>query len=848
MASRAELPIDGLLPEIIAALRSSSGIVVTAQTGAGKTTRVPPALVDAGLARDRKLVMLEPRRIAARVAAQRMSVEAGTTLGREVGYQVRFERRATKTTKVLVATEGVLLRLLQDDPFLDRFGVVVFDEFHERSLDSDLALAMVRRVQRETRPSLKIVVMSATLDATPVAKFLGDVPVVESSGRSYPLEIAYGDRIDDRPLPEQVADGIDLALSSDSPGDVLVFLPGVGEIKRTHRRLQESGVAGQVEVRELYGDLASDEQDAALRKTQRRRVILATNVAETSITVDGVTAVVDSGRARVPRFDPDLGLDRLELRWISKASADQRAGRAGRLAPGRVFRLWTQRQHSEFRDEELPQVHRVDLTAAVLELLAWGESDPAAFPWYDAPEQGSVARAMQLLQDLTATDEGRVTPVGEQLAALPLPPRLGRLVSEAQRGGVLERGALLAALLAERSRIGRSKREGAQATDSDLLDLLVSTELNLARDSRSVPYSVRRARDQIVRRLTSSTQSPTATGSDRSKNNTADEALLRAIFAAYPDRLARRREPRQPRARMVGGKGVRLADESSVRDSELFVCVDVTSSTDPRREAIVHAASPVDVAWISAEHIEAGVQLRFDEGNARVEAVHRTMYRDLVLSESPTAIPSSPEVATLLADAATKNLDQALALDDPVVAGFMARVRWLREWCPELELPAWSADDLAALLPTLCAGKRSFAELRRAPLIDFLRGALDRHQQTAVDREAPERISVPSGSQVALQYEPGKPPVLAVRIQEMFGATETPRVAAGRVRVLLHLLAPNRRPQQVTDDLASFWETTYSVVRKELRARYPKHSWPENPLEAPAESRPRRKKPRGGRG
>lgn len=835
--ARLPLPIDALLPPIVQALRAHSGAVIRAETGAGKTTRVPSAILDEAT-RSGVVLLLEPRRLAARLAAARMAQERGVELGAEVGYQVRFERRASRNTRLLVVTEGVLLRFLQDDPFLERFDAIVFDEFHERNLDSDVALAMVRRVQVEARPELKIVVMSATLDPQPIARFLGDVPVFESAGRRFPLTIEHMGSIDDRPLPEQVADGVLRALDSGGAGpvtggsaDVLAFLPGVGEIRRTRALLESAASHRGVDVRELYGDLSADAQDAALRPGPRRRVVLSTNVAETSITVEGVTQVVDSGRARIPRFDPQLGFDRLDLAWISRASADQRAGRAGRLAPGRVLRLWTLRQHEELAPEDLPEIRRLDLARAVLELRAWGEQDLESFPWFEAPAAGSLERALALLRDLGALDDGgRVTAVGRAITRLPLPPRLARLALVAADGGEAERGALLAALLAERTDAARNEPGRARsASGSDLLDQLERAERGEARGD--LPFFVRRARDQILREL----GSPRRAGRQH-----ADEPVLRAVFAAYPDRLARRREPGSPRAQLVGGKGVQLAAGSAVVHHELFVCVDLRPV--PRGDTMVHAASGVAQEWIASQQLESGVFLRFDSKRERVEAVHQTRYRDLVLREAPTSSQDMEGIAALLAREASSALDRVLPTADDSVMSHLARVRCLAEWRPELELPRWTDSDLAALLPALCMGRRSFDELRRAPWLDFLLGALRHDQRAALDREAPERWRVPSGSQVRIRYEPGQAPVLAVRIQELFGLETTPRVGGGRVPLLLHLLAPNGRPQQVTHDLESFWRNTYPGVRKELRARYPRHSWPEDPTQAAPERRPRRKK------
>jgi len=842
---KSPLPIDDVLPELVGALRAVSSAVLVAPTGAGKTTRVPPALLAAGIGGDRRIVMLEPRRIAARAAARRMAEENGWSLGGEVGYQVRFDRRAGPSTRILVVTEGILVQMLQADPFLEEVGAILFDEIHERNLQTDLSLAMARRVQREVRPDLRLLAMSATVDPGPIAEYL-NAPVIESRGRLHPVEIEYLDprreRGEEPPLPARVAVAVRRVLER-SPGDVLVFLPGVGEIQRSAEALTPLAVERDLAVLPLYGDLPPERQDAVLRPLDRRKVVLATNVAETSVTVDGVTAVVDSGLVRRLRYDPATGLDRLELGKVSRASADQRAGRAGRQAPGLCLRLWGEWEHPALPERETPEIRRVDLAGPALQLLAWGEGDPSSFEWFEAPEPAALTAAMDLLRRLGATGPHGLTPTGTAMAHLPVHPRLARLLIEGHRLGHPRETALLAALLAERDPFPRSPRAERgtgprRSSRSDLLDRLDALEA-FERHGRSSgpdlnPGAARfvlQARDQLAETIRRELGPPSGTSEDR------DEALLRALLAAYPDRVARRREPRSPRAVMIGGRGVRLAEESAVLEPELFLALDV-SGLQP--EALVRLASEVDPAWLPGDALRTSVEVEFDPERERVVARKRTRDEDLILSETE-APPPAGEAEQALVRAAAERLDRALPLDDPEVAGFLARVRCLREWMPELGLTAFDTGDLLDLLPALAAGKRSFAELRRAPLLDVLRGTLSWEQLQALEREAPERLEVPSGSRIRVDYEPGRPPVLAARIQELFGLAETPRLAAGRVPVLMHLLAPNFRPQQVTHDLRSFWENTYPQVRRELQGRYPKHAWPEDPWTAKAQRKPVRK-------
>jgi ATP-dependent helicase HrpB len=864
------LPVDETLPHLVAAVRERGCAVLHAPPGAGKTTRVPPALAeDAG----GRVVVLEPRRVAARAAARRIAAERGWRIGDEVGWWIRFERRFRPDTRVVFATEGVLLRWLQADPLLDGVATLVFDEFHERTLAADLSLALARRVRRDVRPDLRIVVMSATLDVEPLAAYLEGAPVIRSEGRLHPVTTELEARPDDRPLAARVASAARRALAAGT-GDVLVFLPGKREIREAGEALAEAAAGGALAVLPLHGELTGEEQDTALRRGPTRRVVLATNVAETSVTVEGVEAVIDSGLVRRLRFDPATGLDRLETVRVSRASAEQRAGRAGREGPGACFRLWTAADDLALRPFETPEIQRVDLAGAVLELAAWGEPDPQAFEWYEAPEPERIERAIRELRDLGATDRHGLTALGRRLAALPLPPRLGRLVVEGEARGVAEEAALAAALLADRDPVGRAATSEHRAgTRSDLLDRL--ERLDPKRHPR-----VFDAQRQILNLLKSEKasiegKSPGSTAGDSGPSPGAGgrrtsaapaakrrggspsavphhwkslsspergEALLRAVAAAYLDRLCRRREAGSDRAVMVGGKGVRLGRSSAVRDAELFVAVELDAGrAGARSEGLVHVASAVEREWLPSELLSSVRELSWDPDRERVVARAVVRFEDLVLEEKEVPVDDPVAASALLASRAAAAPERALALDDPAVAGLLGRLRFLARALPELELPEPDLALLVSLLPALCAGIRSFAELRRRPLSEALLGSLDPRARRALEREAPERLEVPSGSRIRLDYSDPERPVLAARIQELFGLAATPRLASGRVPVVVHLLAPNGRPQQVTPDLASFWANTYPVVRRELAGRYPKHAWPEDPLSARAERRPRRR-------
>jgi ATP-dependent helicase HrpB len=568
-------------------------------------------------------------------------------------------------------------------------------------------------------------------------------------------------------------------------------------------------------------------------------------VAETSITIDGVTAVVDAGLARVMRFDPGVGLDRLELERISRSSADQRAGRAGRTAPGKCERLWTERTQRSLQDAMEPEIRRVDLAGSVLQLACFGERDPAAFPWFEAPAPAALDAALDTLRKLAALDARGVTDVGRSMARLPVHPRLARLLVEGHARGVSSSACLVAAMLQERDPFQRTLRKTARVTDSDVVDRVIALEKFERDGSSSTEFGplntgaarfVSRAADALHREL------ERALGRQAERRSSAAEALMRALFAAYADRLAARRGAGERRGVMTGGRGVRLGDESGVLDHELFVCVDMDAGArGERAEALVRQASAVEREWLDPRLLRTEVQAGFDVEKQRVLAAKRTLYGDLVLDEVQGATPDEDATTEALARAAAADLERALDLGAPANAGFLARVNSLREWVPELELPVMDAAYVAAHLVEFCRGSRSFADLKKKDLPAFLRTQLTWAQQSALDRDAPERLQVPSGSWIALQYEPGRPPALAARIQELFGLAETPLIARGRVRVLMHLLAPNHRPQQVTDDLKSFWSNAYFEVRKDLKRRYPRHAWPEDPWNAVPEKRPKRR-------
>jgi ATP-dependent helicase HrpB len=715
--------------------------------------------------------------MAARSMARRIADERGWTLGREVGWHVRFERKFSATTRVILATEGILTARLQQDPLLADFTTVIIDEFHERSIHADLGLALARQAWR-ARDDLRIVVMSATLETGPLAAFLGGCPHITVPGRQHPLEVDY-----------QPAASIATAASAllrDGQGSVLCFLAGAPEINRALPDVRAAAGPG-VEVLPLHGSLPADDQDRAIAAGATRRVILATNIAETSVTVPDVTAVVDAGWQKVARYDPDRGIDSLELERIPADAADQRAGRAGRLGPGRVRRLWD--RGDRLRAHREPEVHRVDLSDAVLDIMAWG-GDPSTFEWFDTPAAGRIEAAVALLQQLGAIRDGRVTPLGARMKRVPLHPRLARMLLEA--GGRPD-VALACALLSDR----HSAPNHPDTTASDLLSAVS--------EDRAVPPHVR----EVARRLGDLARETGALDAGGGENR-----FLRAVFAGYPDRVAKRREPGSPRFLLASGHGAVLGRESGVRDAPFVVAVDVHAGRRGEgAEATIRIASAIDPDWLE------GTDLRLEHTleAGRVRAVERTYYGAIPIGERP-ASPDPDEAARMLATAyEARGLTDA---DEQLIR----RLRFA-------ELPA----DVPSLLRAAAAGRRGLDEID-------IRAALDWSAARDLERRAPETIPVPSGRTARLSYQADGTVAAAVKLQELFGLAESPRLGARQEPVVFELLAPNGRAVQTTRDLRSFWNTTYQEVRKELRGRYPRHPWPEDPWTAQptARAKPRR--------
>ncbi|MGD9633796.1 MAG: ATP-dependent helicase HrpB [Pirellulales bacterium] len=825
-----DLPVAEVLDEAVAASREGA-VVVTAPPGSGKTMLVPAAVLD-DLPESEQVILLQPRRLAARAVARRIAQLRGGEVGGEVGYRVRFDSCVGRDTRLVVATTGILLRRLLDDVALDGVGAVVLDEFHERTIEMDLVLGLVTRVRETLRPDLRVVVMSATLAAEPVAKFLGDAPIVHAEGRRFPVSIRYQRRGQQKATVEELVAGVLPDALRETPGHVLVFLPGVGEILRTKDALAGVAERAGAVLLPLFGDLPPEQQDRVLTDLGQRKIILATNVAETSLTIEGVTAVIDSGQARQMHVSAATGLPRLELVPISQASADQRAGRAGRTAPGVCWRLWDQASQRGRPAADTPEVLRSDLAEPLLQLFAMGERTD--FPWLDAPPAEAADNARQLLRLLGAIDlSDRVTPLGEELARLPAHPRLGRLLLAGARHGVLRETSLAAALLSERDpfRSAQHGRRGprdyhAVRTRSDVVDRVAALQAFHAGTPLADPdlelhpggaRNVLRSAEQLFHL----TEFPRAPRAER-----PELALMEALLEAFPDRLCKLRSGTQDRALMVGGRGVRLDASSRVRGEALFLAIELN---DAGGEARARLVSAVERSWLESDNLRSVEELFFNPTRGQVEARARTYWVDLLLDETPVAIGDAAAAAALLAQQARQQLDRVLPPGDSAAGRFLARLRWLADARPDLELPKFDEAELADMLPELCHGLRSLAELREVDWPSWLQARVGFDRLAEIERLAPAELEVPSGNRHAIAYEVGKQPVLAVRIQELFGLAETPLVG-GRVPVVLHLLGPNYRPQQVTADLASFWKNGYPEVKKELRRRYPKHAWPDDPL------------------
>jgi ATP-dependent helicase HrpB len=778
------LPVDSFLDRIRAALDHQRAAVLIAAPGAGKTTRVPPALIDRG-----KVLLLQPRRVAARAMARRIADERGWTIGREIGWHIRFDRQFSRDSKLVVVTEGILTAYLQDDPLLSDVNTLVVDEFHERSVHADLGLALARQAWA-ARSDLRILVMSATLDPAPVSAFLGDCPIVDVPGALHPLSIEYA--------PSETVAQAASQLLPRTRGNILCFLPGAREIADAISSLGAVARTADVDVVPLHGSLDGSAQDAALSPSpDRRTLIVATNVAETSLTVPGVSGVIDTGLQKVARYDADRGVDSLTTERVTLDSADQRAGRAARLGPGVVRRLWDQRDR--LRPHREAEIHRVDLAGPVLSILAWG-AQPETFEWFDRPGEDRIAAAMTLLERIGAASGGQITDVGRRLHRLPLHPRLGRVLIAA--GGSFE-GAAACAWLSEPTRL-----DGARpATSSDLLPILDQW-------SRMPPH-VRRTADslrQIVR--------PLLGGHYRDRID--DESLRRALLAGYPDRVARRRSakaqtaPNDAKATLSSGHGAVIGRDTGVHDADYLIALDVTSGrVSATTEAMIRLASRIEPEWLSPTRRDVRVELNDETGTVRATEVD--WYDAIPLREHPIA-PSDDDRARVLAEAWQRREP------DPLTRRLLKRLRF-----------SGASIDIRSAIEEAARHARRLADVRLSE------DQLPWEVRESLRKQAPDRLAVPSGRDMPIEYDDDGSVSVSVKLQELFGLAETPRIGPGRTPITFELLAPNGRPVQTTQDLRSFWERTYPEVRRELRGRYPRHPWPEDPWNATPTHRTKRR-------
>ena len=838
-------PIDPILPRLKEAIHTHPAVVLQAPPGAGKTTRVPPALLEIIPPEKGRIIMLEPRRLAAVSAARWMAKAKGEEIGRTVGYSIRFDSRVSRRTRIEVVTEGILTRRISADPTLEGVALIIFDEFHERSLQADLALALCLDVRRNLREDLKILVMSATLESGPIARLLGDAPILNSTGRSFSVEQRFINQDPDRRLEERVAEAVSVAVR-ETEGDILVFLPGAGEILRTAEVLRNLTLkkGPDLSIHPLYGDLPFEEQERAIMPSQKRKVVLATNIAETSLTIEGVRVVIDSGLARRMQYDPRRGMNRLMTVRISQASAEQRKGRAGRIGPGVCYRLYGVHDLHSLVPYNPPEMLMVDQASLVLELAAWGVQDPLTLSWLDPPPLAAWEEAQGLLRDLGALDtEGKLTKIGREMVSLPLHPRLSRLLVKSSEIGCPRIGADLAALLSERdilrsgTFLGRPAKKGTDI--SERLEILEEWRKNKKAFSGVDPWAVRSV-DRIAQALLKirahSAEGPIDIDST---------VIPRLLLSAFPDRIAQKRGEGQGRYRLSRGQGVQLAGKQHLDGSPFIIAVQVDGG--PKAEGRVHIAEPVSEALLREEipgWIKPVSHIYWDKKEGRIIAAQEERLGSIILNKK-SLIPSDEESAAILC-AAIRQGDLIIPFNHKV-RQFQGRVSLMRRTFPHEGWPDLSDQFLQShpeeWLDPFLSKVRSQEQLTGLDILPPLQSLFSREQRHLLEKRTPPFLTVPSGHQIPVDYASGDLPILAVKLQEMFGLADTPTIAEGRIKILIHLLSPSRRPVQITQDLSAFWNSGYTQVKKELKGRYPKHPWPDDPWKAlPTRQTSRRKK------
>ena len=817
------LPIDAALPSLTAALRTNNAAVLVAPPGAGKTTRVPLALAGEDWAKDRRILVLEPRRLAARAAAERMAATFGERVGETVGLRVRFGSKISRKTRIEIVTEGIFTRLILDDPMLEGVAAVLFDEFHERSLDADLGLALARDAQQGLREDLRLLVMSATIDAARIAGLLGGAPIIASEGRAFPVDTRYAGR-DARPIEPQVADTIVRAMRADA-GSLLAFLPGAAEIRRTQTQLENRAEAS-TDVVALYGALGGEEQDRAIAPAPpgRRKIVLATSIAETSLTIEGVRIVVDSGLARVPRYEPDVGVTRLETVRVSRAAADQRRGRAGRTEPGVCYRLWDEPQTAALEPYARPEILAADLSSFALDLAAWG-SAPEQLAFLDPPPRPALTEAKALLAALGAIDaDGRITDEGRHLRRLPLPPRLARMVVDAARQGAALIAAEIAAIIGER---------GLGGDDVDLRG-----RLNVLHRDRS-----RRSRD--ARSMAERWAEIAMTGA--SPKDETELSVGALIALAYPERIAKNRGGGAGALLLANGRGAAIDAASPLAREPFLAVAELSGSAAAGR---ILSAAPIALAEIEArfaDRIEARDEITFDAASGSLRGRKSRRLGAVSLSDQHMRVEPNEATAKLLAEAIARSGIERLPWSKALTQ-WRDRVMFLRAsegqavdsaW-PDLSDAALAESVSEWLAPTLLS-KTGIGQITADELGTALRALLPWPLPRRLDAEAPTHFEAPTGSRVPIDYEAEGGPKISIRVQELFGLKSHPTIAGSKIPLLIELLSPAHRPVQTTRDLPGFWRGSYAAVRADMRGRYPKHPWPDDPIAAPPT---RRAKPR----
>ncbi|VGO16102.1 hypothetical protein PDESU_04692 [Pontiella desulfatans] len=838
-----KLPIYELRVELSDALKAGNRIIIEAPTGSGKSTQVPQIVLDCGNAGPGEVVVLQPRRLAARLLAKRVAFERNEPLGGEVGYQVRMEKHVSAKTQIRYVTEGILLRQFLSDPQLRGVSTIVFDEFHERHIYGDITLARALRLQK-TRPDLKIIVMSATLDAGPLREYLAPCRELKSEGRMFPVEICYAKkRIDFRhhPMWEAAADAFEQAIESGAEGDVLVFMPGGYEISRTVEAIRGRRCARGFAVLPLHGELSAHDQDAAVGECDRRKVVVATNVAETSITIDGIRIVIDAGFARIARYDPNRGIDTLLVERISRASADQRTGRAGRTAPGTCHRLWTEQEHVARPMQELPEILRHDLAEVVLTLKAGGIDDVENFEWLEPPDPKSLARTLALLADLGAIDHaGRLTAVGQKMVSFPMHPRYARMLLAGQEYGCVRQACLIAALTQGRSILERNKGAETRGTRDEVLgEDDVSDFQRLMRAwsfADQNQYRVDACRRLGVHAGAARLVKPLyqrfmkiaeQEGLDINARAPLDEDLQKCILLSFSDQVAKRRDRGTLHCAVVHGRAGDLDRDTVVRDAELVVAAEIREIEGRGLNVRLNLCTAISEAWLDElfpEDIEEKTEAVFDPVLKRVVSKECKLFRGLELQASMKQAVDPQQAAEIIAEEVLAGRLELYKWDEAVET-WIARVNCLAEGCPDYGIPAIDEEARRAMVQEICLGAVCKRDLKDRPVWKVVKSWLSAAQLDLIDKQVPERIKLPSGLNARVRYEAGQPPVLSASIQKLYDLNETPRIGFGQIPVVVEALAPNQRPQQKTQDMKSFWENAYPMLKKELKGRYPKHEW-----------------------